>query len=341
MRRRELLAGSLAALAMPALVRAREKGVVNVYSSRHYGVDQILWETFEQETGIRVRVVEGSHDELIQRLVAEGEYSPADVLVTVDAGRLAFAAAKGLFRPVGSPALEAAIPAHLRHPQGLWWGLAVRARIFVHATDRVRPEELSTYEDLADPRWRGRILVRSSSNPYNISWVASMIAANGLEATEQWCRGFVANFARPPKGGDTDQIEAVAAGVGDLAIVNHYYFARLLASEDEDDRALTRGLAPFFPNQQDRGTHVNISGVAVTRYAPHPENALRLLEFLAGPKGQRHFADATFEYPANPAVEPHPVLQRWGPFKQDTMNAARYAEFAEEAVRLMDRCGWR
>ncbi len=341
MQRRDVLALGLAALALPRPAAAAGEEVVNVYSSRHYGVDDALWRAFEAETGIRVRVVEGGHDELIQRLAAEGEYTPADVLVTVDAGRLAFAAARGLFRPVTSPALERAIPAHLRHPEGLWWGLAVRARILVHHTGRVRRDELSTYEELADPKWRGRILVRSSSNIYNISWVASMIAANGVEATERWCRGFVANFARPPQGGDTDQIEAVAAGVGDVAIVNHYYFARLLASAEAADRALVKELAPFFPNQEDRGTHVNVTGAAVTRHAPHPGAALRLLEFLAGSVGQRHFADATLEYPANPEVTPHPVLRAWGPFRQDTVNAARYAEFAEEAVRLMDRCGWR
>lgn len=344
MQRRHVLALALLPLLGAVPAGAQETGeepVVNVYSSRHYGTDRELWDLFERKTGIRVRVVEGNHDELIQRLAAEGEYTPADVLITVDAGRLAFAAGQGLLRPVSSPALEAAVPEHLRHPEGLWWGLAMRARIFVYATDRVRREEMSTYEDLADPRWRGRILVRSSSNIYNISWIGSLIAANGIETMENWCRGFVANFARPPQGGDTHQIEAVAAGVGDLAIVNHYYFARLQASQDPADRQRVEGLAPFFPNQQDRGTHVNITGGAVTKHAPHPRNALKLLEFLVTPEAQRYFADVSLEFPVNPAVEPHPVLKAWGPFRQDTLNAARYAEFADEAVRLMDRCGWR
>ncbi len=338
--RRHALALVCASLALAAFPAAASE-VVNVYNARHYGTDEILWEKFTEKTGIHVNVIEGKHDELIQRLITEGPNSPADLFITTDAGRLAFAAAKGLFRPIRSAALEAAIPAHLRHPDGLWWGLAMRARIFAYARDRVDPSELSTYEDLADPKWRGRILVRSSSNIYNISLVASILAANGPEKTLAWCKGLVANMARPPQGGDTDQIKAVAAGVGDLAIVNHYYFARLAASKRQRDRDIVAGLGVFFPNQKDRGTHVNISGAAVLKNAPDPENAVRLLEFLATPEAQRYFADVSLEYPVNPAVPPHPVLQSWGPFKQDTLNAAAYAAYAEQAVRIMDRCGWR
>ncbi len=339
--RRQTLAMVCAGLALAAYPAAAAQQEVNVYNARHYGTDEILWEMFTERTGIRVNVIEGKHDELIQRLIAEGPNSPADVFITTDAGRLAFAAAKGLFRPVVSPILEAAVPAHLRHPDGLWWGLAMRARIFAYAKDRVQRSEMSTYEDLADPKWRGRILVRSSSNIYNISLVASILAANGPEKTLAWCRGLVANMARPPQGGDTDQIKAVAAGVGDLAIVNTYYFARLAASEREADREVVKGLGVFFPNQQDRGTHVNISGAAVLQNAPNPEHAVALLEFLATPEAQRYFADIALEYPVNPEVKPHPVLQAWGPFKQDTLNAAAYAERAGEAMRIMDRCGWR
>jgi iron(III) transport system substrate-binding protein len=315
--------------------------VVNVYNSRHYGTDEVLWKGFTDKTGIQVRVVEGSHDELIQRLATEGENTPADVLITVDAGRLAFAAGKGLFQPVSTPVLEASVPAHLRHPEGLWWGLAMRARIIVYARDRVAPSELRRYEDLADPKWRGRVLVRSSTNVYNISLVGAILAANGPEKTEEWCRGLVANLARPPQGGDTDQIEAVAAGVGDVAIVNSYYFARLAASNDPAQRAIVEKLGVIFPNQDDRGTHVNISGAAVTRHAPHRDHAIALLEYLVSPEAQRYFADVSLEYPVNPAVEPHPVLQGFGSFRQDTLNAARYAELADEAVRIMDRAGWR
>lgn len=335
-----LFAAASTALAVAFPARAQEQ-VVNVYNSRHYGTDEIVWNAFTEKTGIRVRVVEGSHDELIQRLATEGENTPADVLITVDAGRLAFAAGKDLLQPVTSPVLEASVPEHLRHPDGLWWGLAMRARIIVYAKDRVDPSELRTYEDLADPKWKGRVLVRSSTNVYNISLVGSILAANGPEKTEEWCRGLVANMARPPEGGDTDQIKAVAAGVGDVAIVNSYYFARLAASEKPEDREIVEKLGVIFPNQDDRGTHVNISGAAVTKSAPHRENAIALLEYLVSPEAQRYFADVSLEYPVNPAVEPHPVLKGFGTFRQDTLNAARYAELADEAVRIMDRCGWR
>lgn len=338
--RRTCLLLAAAAVAASAPGHAREQ-VVNVYNSRHYGTDEILWKAFTEKTGIRVNVVEGQHDELIQRLVVEGENTPADMLITVDAGRLAFAAAKGLFQPVTTPVLEESVPPHLHHPDGLWWGLAMRARIIVYAKDRVDPSQLRDYEDLADPRWRGRVLVRSSTNIYNISLVGSILAANGPEKTEEWCRGLVANLARPPQGGDTDQIRAVAAGVGDVAIVNSYYFARLAASEKPEDREIVEKLGVIFPNQDDRGTHVNISGAAVTRYAPHRDNAIALLEYLVSPEAQRYFADGSLEYPVNPKVEPHPVLRSFGTFRQDTLNAARYAELADEAVKIMDRCGWR
>lgn len=335
-----LLAAASTALAVAPRARAQEQ-VVNIYNSRHYGSDEILWNGFTAKTGIRVNVVEGGHDELIQRLAAEGGNTPADMLITVDAGRLAFAAARGLFQPVTTPVLESSVPQHLRHPDGLWWGLAMRARIIVYAKDRVDPSELRTYEDLADPKWRGRVLVRSSTNVYNISLVGAILAADGPERTEEWCRGLVANMARPPEGGDTDQIKAVAAGVGDVAIVNSYYFARLAASENPEDREIVEKLGVIFPNQDDRGTHVNISGAAVTKYAPHRDNAIALLEYLVSPEAQRYFADVSLEYPVNPEVEPHPVLKSFGTFRQDTLNAARYAELADEAVKIMDRCGWR
>jgi iron(III) transport system substrate-binding protein len=315
--------------------------VVNVYNARHYGTDQQLWRGFTEATGIEVRVVEGDHDALIQRLAAEGANSPADVFITVDAGRLALAAAQDLLQPVTSPTLEANIPAHLRHPEGLWHGLAVRARVITYAKDRVDPSVITAYEDLADERWRGKVLIRSSSNVYNLSLLGSIIEANGPEAAARWCEGLVANLARPPQGGDTDQINAVAAGVGDLAVNNTYYLARLIASEKPEDKAIAEQVGVIFPNQDGRGTHVNISGAGVTRHAPNSENALRFLEYLSSPEAQRYFADISLEYPANPEVKPHPVLAEWGEFEQDTLNAAAYAARSEEASRLADRCGWR
>lgn len=314
---------------------------VNIYNARHYGTDQQLWDAFTKETGIAVNVVEANHDELIQRLEAEGANSPADIFITVDAGRLALAAEKNLFESVKSPVLEADVPAHLRHPDGLWYGLAMRARVLVYDKERVNPADLSTYEDLADPKYAGKIVVRSSTNVYNLSLMGSIIAADGAEKAEAWATGLVANMARPPEGGDTDQLKAVAAGVGDIAISNTYYLARLLASDKAEDRAIGEKLAVFFPNQGDRGTHVNISGAGVLKSAPNKDNAVKLLEFLVSPEAQRYFADISFEYPVNPAVKPHPVLANFGEFKQDTLNAATFAANSLEASKIMDRAGWK
>jgi iron(III) transport system substrate-binding protein len=314
---------------------------VNVYNARHYGTDQQLWDGFTKETGIKVNVVDGSHDELIQRLESEGTNSPADVLITVDAGRLAFAAGKDLFAPTKSDVLEKDVPAHLRHPDGLWYGLAVRARVLVYDKARINPADLSTYEALADPKFKGRIVVRSSSNVYNLSLMGSIIAADGPEKAEEWAKGLVANMARPPEGGDTDQIKAVAAGVGDIAISNTYYFARMLASEKPEDKAVAEKLAIFFPNQADRGTHVNVSGAGVLKSAPNKENAVKFLEYLVSPDAQRYFADVSLEYPVNAAVKPHPVLAGFGDFKHDTLNAATYSANSVEAAMIMDRAGWK
>lgn len=312
---------------------------VNVYNSRHYTEDEQLYSDFTEATGIEVNVVEGEHDVLIQRLANEGANSPADVLITVDAGRLHLAVEEGLLQPVESEVLEEAVPEHLQHPDDLWFGLAVRARVLVYAEDRVDPSELSTYEALADDGMKDRVLSRSSSNVYTQSLVASILAANGAEATETWARGVVENFARPPEGGDTDQIEAVAAGQGDVAIANTYYVGRLLNSEDEADREVGEAVGVFFPNQDGRGTHVNISGAGVAANAPNRENAVRLLEYLAT-DGQRYFADVNHEYPVNPEVDPHPTLAEFGDFKQDTLNASEYGKHSPEAVRIMDRVGW-
>ena len=314
---------------------------VNVYNSRHYGTDQALWDAFTKQTGIKVNVVSGGQDEMVQRLITEGSNSPADVFITVDAGRLAFAADKGLFQPVKSAALEAAIPAHLRAPDGLWYGVAVRARVLAYDKAKIQPEDLSTYEALAEPKNKGKILVRSGNYIYNLSLLGSIIAADGAPAAEAWAKGIVANLARPPQGGDTDQIKAVAAGVGDIAITNTYYFARLLASGKPEDKLITDKLGVFFPNQANRGTHVNVSGAGVTRSAPNKDNAVKFLEFLVSPEAQRYFADVSFEYPANPAVPPHPVLASFGKFKQDTLNAATYGANNVEAARIMDRVGWK
>jgi iron(III) transport system substrate-binding protein len=315
--------------------------VVNVYSHRHYDTDQLLFDRFTELTGIQVRVVSASADELITRLEREGDASPADVLITVDAGRLHRAKELNLLRPAGSEELEAAIPPHLRDPEGYWFGLTQRARILAYARDRVDPSELSTYEDLTDERWRGRVVTRSSENIYNVSLLASIIAANGPEAAETWARGIVENLARPPQGGDTDQILDVAAGVGDVAIVNTYYVGRLLNDEDATSRELASLVGVFFPNQGGRGTHVNVSGAGITQHAPNPENGLRLIEFLVSEEAQRSFAEAAFEYPVREGVEWAPILREWGEFEADPLNLESLGELNNEAVVIFDRAGWR
>ncbi len=315
--------------------------VVNVYSHRHYDTDEALFQQFTAETGIAVRVVSASADELIARLEREGEASPADLLITVDAGRLHRAKERGLLQPIRSETLEEAVPAHLRDPDNHWFGLTTRARILAYARDRVDPAELSTYEALTDPTWEGRILVRSSENIYNISMMASIVAAHGTEASEEWARGMVANFARPPQGNDTDQIRDVAAGVGDVAIVNTYYVGRLLNHEDAESRELGRAVGLFFPNQDDRGTHVNVSGAGVTAHAPNVDHAVRLLEFLVGVEAQTAFAEANFEYPVREGVEWASTLLEWGEYRPDPLPLSRLGELNNEAVQIFDRAGWR
>lgn len=330
-----LLSGSVAGCA------DRDERVVNVYSHRHYETDQALFDRFTEQTGIAVRVVSASADELIARLEREGAASPADILITVDAGRLHRAREMGLLQPVRSPVLEDAVPAHLRDPEGHWFGLTRRARIIAYARDRVDPSELSTYEDLIHERWRGRILVRSSENIYNVSHLASIVAAVGPERAEAWARGIVANLARPAQGNDTDQIRDAAAGVGDVALVNSYYVGRLLHADDEASRNLARQIGVFFPDQDGRGTHVNVSGAGVTASAPHPEEAVLLLEYLVGEDAQRAFAEGNFEYPVRNGIEWAATLREWGEFRADSLDLARLGELNNEAVRIFDRAGWR
>jgi iron(III) transport system substrate-binding protein len=315
--------------------------VVNVYSHRHYDTDQALFDRFTEDTGIRVRVVSASADELIARLEREGSASPADLLITVDAGRLHRAKERGLLQPVSTGELEAAVPEELRDGEGFWYALTLRARVIAYARDRVDPSELSTYGALTDGVWRNRILVRSSENIYNVSHLASIIAAHGPEAAEDWARGIVANLARSPQGNDTDQIRDVAAGVGDVALVNTYYVGRLLHADDEASRELGRRVGVFFPNQSGRGAHVNVSGAGVTSHAPNRTNAIRLLEFLVSEEAQGAFAEANFEYPVRPGIPWASTLEEWGEFRPDPLRLERLGELNDEAVRIFDRAGWR
>ncbi|MFN4277413.1 MAG: Fe(3+) ABC transporter substrate-binding protein [Ferrovibrio sp.] len=341
--RRALMLGLLAGatiFGLPGLASAQDK-VINLYSSRHYDTDEALYANFTKETGIKINRLEASEDQLLQRMRAEGDKSPADVLITVDAGRLWRAQEAGLLQPVKSAALEKAIPAHLRESDGHWFGFSKRARIFVVNKTKVKAGEISRYEDLADAKWKGRVLIRSSTNVYNQSLVGSMIATLGPEATETWAKAVVANMARAPKGGDTDQIKAVAAGEGDVAVSNTYYFARLMGSKKPEDQAVIANLAVIFPNQNDRGTHVNISGAGVAKHAPNKANAIKFLEYLASKQAQEYFAKGNYEFPVVGGVPLHPVIAAWSEFKEDTLNAAVFGKNNEAALKLMDRAGWK
>jgi iron(III) transport system substrate-binding protein len=330
---------ALAALAL-APAQAQEK-VLNLYSSRHYQTDEALYADFTKATGIKINRIEAGEDPLIERMKQEGSRSPADVLLTVDAGRLWRAEQAGLFQPVKSKVLEERIPANLRHPEGLWYGFSMRARPIFYAKGRVDPAKLATYESLADPVHKGKVCIRSSSNVYNLSLMSSMIAANGPDKAEAWARGVVANMARAPKGGDTDQLKAVAAGECDIAVSNTYYYVRLLKSSNPADRAVAEKLAVVFPNQKDRGTHVNISGAGVAKHAPHRENAIRFLEYLSSPEAQAYFANGNNEYPVVGKVQGNAELASLGEFAKDSVNVSLYGRNQGSAQQAFDRAGWK
>jgi len=317
-----------------------QSGEVNVYSARHYDTDLTLYDAFTEQTGIEVNLIEGDSDALIERIQAEGANSPADVLITVDAGRLWRADQAGLFQPVDSDVLEERIPEHLRHPEGHWFGLSKRARVIIYNEAAGRPEGLETYEDLADPAYRGMVCTRSSSNIYSQSLLASIIAAHGEEGATEWAEGLVANFARDPQGNDTAQIRAVAAGECRVAIVNTYYVGRLLASDDPADAAVGESVGIVFPNQDGRGTHVNISGGGVLTHAPNPDSAVAFLEFMVSDEAQRLFAEGNNEYPVVPTVEISGPIADFGSFQEDRVNAAVLGENNPTAVRIADRVGW-
>ena len=313
--------------------------VVNVYSARHYDTDMAMYERFTEETGIKVNLIEGSSDALIERIKSEGQFSPADMLITVDAGRLWRAEKEGIFQPVDSAVLSERIPAHLRHPEGEWFGLSKRARVIAHKKDMALPAGFGTYEALADEAFRGQVCMRSSGNIYNLSLMAALIDAHGVKAAEAWAKGVVANFARTPQSNDTGQLKAVASGECTITIANTYYLGRLMASTKPEDKALMANLEIVFPNQDGRGTHVNISGAGVTKYAPNRENAIRFLEYLTSDFAQRLFAEGNNEYPiSGPTTGPVAAL---GEFKRDDLNVSVLGENQTEAVKVYDRAGWK
>jgi len=314
---------------------------VNIYSSRHYDTDLDLYENFTEETGIAVNLIEGSSDELIERINSEGVNSPADVVITVDAGRLWRAKEADVLQPISSGVLEERIPAELRDPENYWFGLSQRVRGIIYHKDRVDPSELEGYLELADDKWEGRLCIRSSNNIYNQSLVASMIESYGVEETESWAEQFVENFARSPQGGDTDQIKAVAAGQCDVTIANHYYLARLYNSRTDADREAAGAVDIYFPSEEHGGTHVNISGAGVAANSPNKENAIRFIEYLTQPLAQQYYAGGNYEFPVVEGIETPDILDEFGEFESDLVNVAAYGKNNPEAIRLMDRAGWR
>jgi iron(III) transport system substrate-binding protein len=328
------------ALATPAFAATEQ---VNLYSARKEALIKPLLERFTERTGIEVNLVTGSADALIKRLEVEGRNTPADLLITVDAGRLYRAQQAGLFRAIESDVLNERVPAHLRHDDNEWFGLSQRARVIAYSTDRVSTDDLSTYLALGDDRWDDRICIRSSDNIYNQSLLASMIAAHGEERAAEWAGDVVDNMARRPQGGDRDQIMAVAAGVCDLAVVNTYYYGRMQGEDAQADQREAAGrVALFFPNQDGRGTHVNVSGAGVTEHARNPENATRLLEYLVSDEAQQWYAQVNYEYPVVPGAAVSEAVRSWGyPFKQDRLPLTRLGELNATAVRVFDRVGWR
>ena len=334
-----VLAGLYATVLPAASALAAEE--LNIYSARHYDTDLALYERFTEETGIEINLVEGKSEELLARIAQEGEFSPGDVLLTVDAGRLWQAEQSNAFQPFTSALIEQRVPAHLRHPDNLWFGISKRARIFIYNKTVGQPDGLRTYADLANPALGQSICVRSSSSIYNISLLASIISHEGTEAAEAWAEGVVGNFQRAPQGNDTAQIEAVGAGECRIGIANTYYLGRLLGSASEEERALAHKVGVIFPDQDGRGTHVNISGAGLLTYAPNKENAVKFLEYLTSDWAQKILAEGNNEYPAAKDVKTEGPVATLGTFKEDAINASELGRNQALAIRIFDRAGWR
>jgi iron(III) transport system substrate-binding protein len=327
------------ALLSTATVSAQDK-VVNLYSSRHYQTDEALYNGFTQLTGIRINRIEGAEDALLERLKYEGPNSPADVLITVDAARLWRAQQMRLFQPVKSAVLERRIPLNLRERDGNWFGFSKRARVIAYNKQLINPTDVQNYENLADPGVKGKLCTRSLSHVYNLSLMSALIDNLGEARARQWAMGIKANLARDPKGGDTDQIKSVAAGECQVAIVNTYYYARLLSSKNPDDRAVADKVGVIFPNQNSFGTHINISGGGVLRHAPHRDNAIRFLEYLAGDEAQSYFANGNNEWPAVRGIRlTNPALAALGAFKEDKLSVGILGQNQPLAQKVLNVAG--
>ncbi|MDJ0896128.1 MAG: Fe(3+) ABC transporter substrate-binding protein [Alphaproteobacteria bacterium] len=338
---RLLAAGLIAGTAItggPAIAADDE---VNVYSYRQEFLLKPFLEKFTEETGIKTNVVYAKKG-MLERVKAEGENTEADVIMTVDIGRLNAFKKEGLLQSVSSKTLQGNIPAQYRDPANEWFGLTLRTRAIYFAKDRVDPASLSTYEDLADPRWKGKICVRKGSHRYNVALVASIIAANGEEGAREWVRSLVDNFARTPQGNDRAQVKGIKEGECDLALGNNYYMGKMVTNEKEPEQkewAASAGL--FFPNQDNRGAHMNVSGAAIAKHSKNRENAVKLLEFLSGDTAQQMYASVNFEYPVKEGVAWDPLVKSWGAFKQDTVPLAKIAELSPLAQKIIDEEGWR
>lgn len=339
-----LVAASFISLGFDAHAQAKADAekVLNLYSARHYQTDEALYDNFSKKTGIKINRIELGDEPLLQRLRTEGAASPADVILLVDAARLWRAQVDGLFKPVDSKLLEEKVPARLRANDGSWVGLSTRARVIVYNKASVKPEDVATYELLADPRNKGKVCTRSGSHPYMLSLIGSLVERNGEKATEDWARGMVANQARPPRGGDTDQIMGVASGECGVALTNSYYLARLMRSDDAKDKAAVAKIGMIWPNQADKGTHVNIAGGAVAKNAPHPGNAQLFLEYLVSPEAQSYFANGNNEWPVVKGAEANnPALTAMGKFKAEDVPVSIIGKNQIAAQRILDRAGYR
>ncbi len=337
----KVLIGSLVLSFAVAPLIATADGEVSLYSARKEKLIKPLLDKFTASTDISVNLVTGKADALLKRLEVEGKNSPADLFITTDAGRLHRAKVAGVLQKVESEVLNKAIPSNLRDNDGMWFAISQRARPIMYVKSKVKPDELSTYEALADNKWKKRICIRGSGNIYNQSLVASMIANNGVEKTEAWAKKFVANFARPPKGGDRDQIKAAAAGQCDIAIANTYYLGKMIHGKDEAQKKAADAVAIFWPNQAGRGAHVNVSGVAMTKSAKNKDNAKKLMEFLVSRASQQWYASSNHEYPVVADTQWSDTLTSWGKFKADQLNLSKLGELNGDAVKLMDRAGWK
>ena len=331
------LLASLLILIITAPISAQ----INLYTHRHYDSDKILFEKFTKETGIKINVIKGSADQLIQRMISEGKNSPADILLTVDAGRLHRAKEAGVLQSINSKTINKNVPSEMRDPDGFWYGLTVRARVIVYAKDRINSNELSTYEDLATAKWKGKIAIRSSGNIYNQSLMASLIEANGSRRALRWAIGVRKNMARAPRGNDRDQVRAVAAGLADIAVVNTYYLGILANSKEKKDRDVFNKVSVFFPNQNNRGTHINISGAGIAKYSKSKSDAIKFIEFLTSPEAQETFGKVNYEYPLFIENNKSDLLKSWGTFKADKQNLSILGIRNSEAVKLFDRADWK